>query len=164
MTEEIWKDVPSVTGMMASSLGRIKAKPRFGIMPNGSMRVYQGKAWFGAWAGTRYTMRYHGKTYRVARLVCEAFHGAHPSEKPVCMHLDENARNNNPLNLAWGTQKENLNAPGFIKYCHGRTGAKNPAIKGKLAKLKRAALASSVRAQMERFNLTSHPTITPEAP
>jgi hypothetical protein len=47
------------------------------------------------------------------------------------MHLDENSKNNRPENLAWGTQKENLNAPGFIEYCKGRTGKNNPYIKGK---------------------------------
>ena len=47
------------------------------------------------------------------------------------MHLDENARNNKPENLRWGTQKENLNAPGFIAYCKSRTGDNNPYRKGK---------------------------------
>ncbi len=76
-------------------------------------------------------MLYRGKTYKVARLVCEAFHGSAPSGKPVCMHLDEYSRNNRPDNLRWGTQKENLNAPGFLTYCHSRTGDNNPLIKGR---------------------------------
>ena len=53
-------------------------------------------------------------------------------DKPCVLHKDENSRNNRPENLMWGTQKENLNAPGFLKYCRGRTGDNNPYVKGKL--------------------------------
>jgi len=45
------------------------------------------------------------------------------------MHLNENSADNRPENLAWGTQKENLNAPGFIAYCKTRTGDKHPRAK-----------------------------------
>lgn len=51
------------------------------------------------------------------------------------MHIDENSRNNKPANLAWGTQKENLNAPGFIEYCKGRVGENSPTTKGRRAKV-----------------------------
>jgi hypothetical protein len=78
-----------------------------------------------------------GKTYKVARLVCEAFNGPSSEEKNVCMHLDENSGNNSLDNLAWGTQKENLNAPGFIAYCHTRTGEDSPVLKGRKAKAER---------------------------
>lgn len=64
----------------------------------------------------RYVFQFKGKTYRVARLVCEAFNGPPPFNGAVCMHRDENSANNAPENLAWGTQKENLNAPGFLAY------------------------------------------------
>ncbi|WP_425478956.1 hypothetical protein [Lysobacter antibioticus] len=52
------------------------------------------------------------------------------------MHLDENARNNRAENLARGTQKENLNAPGFIAYCQRRVGIHCPHYK---ARMKREA-------------------------
>jgi len=42
------------------------------------------------------------------------------------MHIDENAANNRADNLRWGTQKENLNAPGIIEYCMDRTGDRSP--------------------------------------
>ena len=61
-------------------------------------------------------MQFQGKTRRVARLVCEAFHGKPPFEGADTMHLDENSRNNCPTNLAWGTRQENLNFPGVKKY------------------------------------------------
>jgi hypothetical protein len=77
------------------------------------------------------------KSHKVSRLVCEAFNGPPSKEKNVCMHLDENSRNNAPENLAWGTQKENLNAPKFIAYCHTRTWEDSPILKGRKAKAER---------------------------
>lgn len=42
------------------------------------------------------------------------------------MHDDEDARNNSPANLVWGSQRDNLNYPGFIKYCQsGRAGTRS---------------------------------------
>lgn len=67
---------------------------------------------------------------KVHRLVCEAFHGPAPFKRAVVLHLDENAINNKPENLRWGTQKENLNMPKFISYCKSRTGENSPSIKG----------------------------------
>lgn len=95
------------------------------------MRPYGGLPTFGQWDGERFIYQIRGKTYKVARLICEAFNGTPTDERNVCMHLDENSRNNTPANLAWGTQKENLNAPGFIKYCKNRTGENNPFVKGR---------------------------------
>ena len=124
---EIWKDVPSVPGMFASSLGRIRIEPYEAQMPKGGVRRYETKPTYGQWDGKRYILaRKIGgrtKTYRVAPLVCEAFHGPKPAGKAiVCLHRDEDARNNKPSNLKWGTQRENLNFPGFLDYCRSRTG------------------------------------------
>lgn len=69
-------------------------------------------------------------TMKVHRLVCEAFHGPAPFERAVVLHLDENALNNRPENLQWGTQKENLNMPKFVEYCKSRTGENSPVTKG----------------------------------
>jgi hypothetical protein len=92
--------------------------PYEAAMPHGGMRQYGGEAHFGVWSkqDARFIVVYKGHTYKVARLVCEAFHGAPPASGAVVMHLDENAANNRASNLAWGTQKENLNAPGFLQY------------------------------------------------
>jgi hypothetical protein len=96
-------------------------------------RQYGGDPVMGQWDGTRFVYARRGhKTLRVARLVCEAFHGPAPADLPVCMHLNENSRDNTPSNLQWGTQRENLNAPGFIEYCRSRVGDKNPVIKARL--------------------------------
>lgn len=71
---------------------------------------------------------------KIHRLVCEAFHGPPPFPNAVVIHFNENALDNRPENLRWGTQKENLNMPGFIAYCKSRTGENNPYVKGKKRK------------------------------
>lgn len=105
-------------------------------MPHGGIRNYETK-----WVrGTRtkasknarheyYGLFYRGKNYKVHRLVCEAFHGPSPEGKSVVLHDNEDALDNRPSNLRWGTQEENLNAPGFIEYCKGRTGENSPRAK-----------------------------------
>lgn len=59
---------------------------------------------------------------KVHQLVCEAFHGAKPFPNAVVIHIDEDAHNNKAENLRWGTQKDNLNAAGFLEYCRNRRG------------------------------------------
>lgn len=118
METEIWKSVPSLPAYEASSFGRVRSVPFQVPLPNGGLRWYGGKETLGVWRADtqRYAITYRGKNYKVARMVCEAFHGEAP-RGAVCMHLDENSRNNRPENLSWGTQQENLNAPGFIERC-----------------------------------------------
>ena len=130
---EIWRTIPSLPQYMASSEGRVMCIPYIKEMPcNRGYRQYGGQPHFGVWnkQDARFIVIYKGHTYKIHRLVCEAFHGVQPKGSNVCMHLDENAANNHFENLAWGTQKENLNAPGFIEYCKSRTGNKNPLVKG----------------------------------
>lgn len=139
MQNEIWKDVPSMPGVRASSHGRIWFPNREARMPNGGIRQYITKPTFGTKTKASKTARheYMGVynsffgNVKVHRAVCEAFHGPSPGGKNYVLHLDENATNNRPENLKWGTQKENLNANGFIEYCKSRTGDNNPHVKGK---------------------------------
>ena len=135
-TEE-WRVIPSVPGLLASSHGRIWCEPVIVQMPRGGEATKHFKPWPGAWQrgtgqqGGRFSIFFRGKTYKVARLICEAFHGGPPNKRSVCMHLNEDTRDNRASNLAWGTQKENLNAPGFIAYCRKRVGDENPYVKGR---------------------------------
>ncbi|WP_397586771.1 HNH endonuclease signature motif containing protein [Sphingobium fuliginis] len=136
--EEIWRDIPSVPQMQASSLGRVKLKPYTSIGANGRRRHYadpkprwgiEQKSATGREGVPKRRIIYIvglKKTFNVARLVCEAFHGPQPEGKPVVMHLDENPSNNRPGNLRWGTQKENLNMPKAREFFRARTGEKSP--------------------------------------
>ena len=119
--KEVWRCIPSLPGVLASSHGRLMTVPYTAPLPNGGERQYGGQPTRGQWDGDRYVYQRGGRTYKVARLVCEAFKGQCP-DGLVCMHGDENSRNNRADNLSWGTQKENLNAPGFLEYCRSRTG------------------------------------------
>lgn len=122
--KEIWRAIPSLAGVLASSHGRLMVAPYSAPLPNGGTRQYGGEPTLGQWDGDRYIYQREGKSHKVARLVCEAFNGPCP-DGLVCMHSDENARNNRPGNLEWGTQKQNLNAAGFLDYCRSRTGDKS---------------------------------------
>ena len=132
------KPIPSIPGALANDLGQIKLPESISQMPNGGERAYKTKWIFGvrrkASRGARHEyfgVMYRGKNYKIHRLICEAFHGPPPPDCKVVIHIDENAKNNKPENLKWGTQKENLNMPGFIEYCRGRTGEDNPFVKGR---------------------------------
>jgi HNH endonuclease len=131
MDGEVWRDVPSVPGILASSEGRIMHTPHREPLPRGGERPYGGTPTFGAWnkQDSRFIAVIRSKTYKIARLVAEAFHGPPPFDDAVAMHVDENAANNRPTNIRWGTQKENLNCEGFLAYCRGRTGENSPAAK-----------------------------------
>ena len=121
---EEWRIVPDVPDMQASSFGRVRWKT--GKARTGQWQKSSGQGRFILTVG-----KPKAKNYMVARLVCAAFHGTAPPDKPNVLHNDEDSRNNKPGNLHWGTQKENLNYPGFIAYCESRTGENNPMIKGK---------------------------------
>lgn len=117
---EIWRPIPSLPEYLASSLGRIMRIPYLAVMPHGGPRVYGGEPTYGVLVDGRYTFNFKGKNYKVHRLICEAFAGA-PPDGAVCMHLNEDATDNRPENLAWGTQKQNLAAPGFRAYLRRRS-------------------------------------------
>ena len=129
-TKEIWRLIPSVPGFLASSHGRLMMIPFVSDMPRGGARQYGGEPTCGQWDGERFIHVIRGRTYKVHRLVCEAFNGQ-PKRGQVCMHMDENPLNNMPENLSWGTQKQNLNAPGFLRYCRSRTGENSPTVKAR---------------------------------
>lgn len=124
---EFWRPVPSEPGVLASSHGRILLAPVHAPLPNGGYRLYVPQPRRGQVSRANKAAKHvylhvmvkrFGGTSRQAprkahQLVCEAFHGPKPFPEAVVIHLDENALNNRPENLKWGTQKENLNMPGF---------------------------------------------------
>lgn len=52
-------------------------------------------------------------------------------DNAVVIHLDENAHNNRPENLKWGTQKENLNMPKYIADLKSRVGEHSSVFKAR---------------------------------
>lgn len=141
---EIWKRIPSEPGVMASSLGRILQAPSYAPMANGGFRIHTPAPRVGLISKANKTATHEYRIVmlrrwgdgprqqprKVHQLVCEAFHGPKPFPNAVVIHIDENALNNRPENLRWGTQKENLNMPKFKEYCRGRTGENSPWTKG----------------------------------
>ena len=129
---EIWRPVPSEPGVLVSSWGRFLLPPRYAPLPNGGYRLYQPKPRRGTVSKAKKTAvhtyrsalvyntgedRNRQRPRKVHQLVCEAFHGPKPFDGAVVIHKNEDAHDNRPENLKWGTQKENLNAPGFVEYC-----------------------------------------------
>lgn len=138
---EIWRQVPNHDLLEASSWGRVRSKEYSQAMPYGGTRTRQLAATAGALVAgqkgakyQRHIVLFKRKTYKVARLVCLAFHGAPPEGRNYALHEDENSSNNTPGNLRWGTQKENLNAPGFIAHFRGRTGENSNTAKARRAR------------------------------
>lgn len=139
---EIWKPVPSLPGVLVSSEGRILLPPSYAPLPNGGYRTYWTVPAFGTVAKANKHARHvyrsmYCKKYgnvKVHRAVCEAFYGPPPFDGAVVIHIDEDGLNNKYDNLKWGTQKENLNAPGFIEYCKSRVSENSPTIKHRMKK------------------------------
>jgi len=134
-------EIKSIHGALARSDGFVKFPDVEAAMPHGGIRAYKTKWISGQKRRASKTARheymgvlYRGKNYKIHRLICEAFYGPPPDGRNVVLHADENGTNNSADNLSWGTQKENLNAKGFIEYCKSRTGENSPATKGRKAK------------------------------
>lgn len=118
--EEEWREVPGYPGVWASSWGRVHRRSREGLNRAGQ----RSRPTYGALVARN---KKSGATYTnfaviwvglgrlsVSRLVCAAFHGAPPdAARSYCLHADDDPANNRPGNLSWGTQEENLAAPGY---------------------------------------------------
>lgn len=147
---EEWRVVPSYPEIEASTHGRIRRKPYYGVMPHGVMRIYHSSPRFGAITSSSTDARhlYFNVAYRgignvkVHFAVCEAFHGRNPDGRNGVRHLNENGLDNRPSNLRWSSQKINLNDPAFKKYQRRRV---SPKARTKMTKQeKRAGIYDSI--------------------
>lgn len=93
MEQEIWKDVPGVPELQASSFGRIR-----------SLRVLKAHPA----AGTGYlSIGQKNKTFNVHALVAAAFYGPRPEGKEI-NHKNSNREDPSPENLEYVTHSENM--------------------------------------------------------
>ena len=118
MEREVWRLVPSVPGVLVSSIGRVMALPTFSRQPNGGVRQRGGVPTYGVWdkKNARMGWRVLGKNFKVHRLICEAFNGPPPTPDHIVLHKDEDSANNRRGNLKWGTHAENAAAPKLSAY------------------------------------------------
>jgi len=107
-----WRDIPIREGYMVNSLGEVWSKDRqieksdgrggryVATLKGKKLRTWRANAYLYCGLG-------NGIKYGVHRLVCMAFHGMPENEDLEAAHLDGNAHNNTPENLAWATRSEN---------------------------------------------------------
>lgn len=109
--KEIWKPVTGYDGYEISNLGNLHcwncqsgsgtvlSEPR-------TLRAtrFSGKNYY------RFIIYKSGKpkSFRVHRLVAQAFLEPQPTPKHIVMHLDDDCANNQASNLKWGTHKDNM--------------------------------------------------------
>ena len=107
-----WRDVPMHEGYMVNSLGEVWSKDRqIEKLTNqgGKCTVNLKGRKLRTWSANAYLYCSLGSNFKcgVHRLVCIAFHGMPANDKLQVAHLDGNAHNNTPENLAWATRSEN---------------------------------------------------------
>jgi hypothetical protein len=156
---EIWMPIPSAPGFEASSFGRIRAVMKRGPSPAGFIFKRQIKLYSGIpYEYLRLPINGKRKEVRVHRLICDAFHGAPPIDKPHAAHGNGNSLDNLPGNLRWTNPQGNIDD----REKHGRTarGSANG-----FSKLKESdipcirALLSQDFVQMDigkQFNVSNH--------
>jgi len=111
--EEIWRDIKGYEGLyQVSNIGRVKSLGRTVTRKNGSKLSIRERIMkpstnhSGYLLVNLYNSRGKMKSFKVHRLVCEAFH-KNPENKPCVNHIDENKTNNIASNLEWCTVSEN---------------------------------------------------------
>lgn len=112
MNKEIWKDISGYEEMyQVSNLGNVKSLTREITNRNAKQQIKERLLKQNDKGGYLFVVLSKGgkiKSFAVHRLVAEAFI-PNPENKLQVSHLDENPLNNNALNLAWATAKENCN-------------------------------------------------------
>ena len=114
MKNEEWRDVKGYEGLyQVSSEGRVKSLERKFIDKIGRERYVKEcflkpSADRGGYLRVGLCDGEKRKTFKVHRLVCEAFH-ENPDNKPQVNHINEIKTDNRASNLEWATARENSN-------------------------------------------------------
>lgn len=103
---EVWLPAPHSDGHEVSSLGRVRRSVY--AKRGGNPRVLKARALPSGYLRTT-------DDHYIHRLVCEAFHGAPPSNRHEVSHKDGDRANNRASNLEWVTHRENE----AMKQVHG---------------------------------------------
>lgn len=95
LPDEEWKTIHRPEGLITvSNLGRVQN--------------CWGKKWYGQQGPRNKIIKLKNRVYFVHRLVCEAFHGEQPKDKPEVDHIDRDFLNNRADNLRWVDRFENM--------------------------------------------------------
>ena len=101
---EEWKDIENHPGYQVSNTGKIRSyhNNRHGLSnnPHHLKTDYNSNGYERVCLGSKSRKFVH-------KLVASAF-VPNPDNDPVVRHLDDNRKNNNSDNLAWGTQSDNI--------------------------------------------------------
>lgn len=104
---EEWKEIPSIPGYEASSLGRIRSVDRVITYKNGRRRFWPGMIMGQSVTRHGYLRIVGRRQGLVHKYVLEAFRGPKPTPTHQCAHNDGNRQNNKIENLRWATPREN---------------------------------------------------------
>lgn len=103
MNTESWLAIPGFDGYEVSSLGGVRSVTR--TLADG--RTFKGRT-LKAWETHGYKhVSLPGKKMSVHRLVCLAFHGEPPLDKPWALHKNGKHQENTADNLYWGDAVDN---------------------------------------------------------
>tara|TARA_B110001452_G_scaffold157687_1_gene131219 strand:+ start:10494 stop:11072 length:579 start_codon:yes stop_codon:yes gene_type:complete len=90
---EEWRDVPDHLGLTVSNLGRIM---KHGVIQDEKPLSDTGY----------HRVSYQGNYKKIARLVCMAFHGKPPADRPICDHINRKRWDDRASNLRWVNRSE----------------------------------------------------------
>jgi HNH endonuclease len=99
---EHWRPAPSDPALEASDLGRIRRAATGRILRARLVQVKRTQPRL----QVTYREQASWRDRRVARLVCEAFHGLPPTPQHVAMFIDGNSLNCRADNVRWATRTE----------------------------------------------------------
>ena len=109
MTSKHWRPIVGWPGYEVSSSGRVYSLKTNRYLATGKDRD--------GYVTVQVTANRKSTVILVHRVTCRAFKGPRPSRRHEVRHLDGNIRNNESINLAWGTRKQNA----ADRERHGRT-------------------------------------------
>lgn len=105
--EETWKDAPGwESRYQVSNLGRVRSKDSVRGGQRG--RIMKPTVSSRGHYKVRLTDGPRREQGQVHRMVCQAFYGAPPKDKPLALHRNGNALDNRVENLYWGDAFDNM--------------------------------------------------------